>query len=117
LCFKEHAHEHTGSAEAFRLSPRNGFTAYFALSPATGFLATLRPEKLASQGLDANVGASGPHDSPYASVPFVRAQKNARRRCRGHRIPPTSVTMANAPVPEQDDGDKAVIWVKSQANF
>ena len=29
------AHEHTGSAEALRHSLRNGFTAYFALSPAT----------------------------------------------------------------------------------
>jgi hypothetical protein len=38
---KEHAHEHTGSAEAVRPSLRNGFTAYFALSPVTGFLATV----------------------------------------------------------------------------
>src|ERR1700675_3176009 len=30
---KENAHEHTGSAEALRHSLRNGFTAYFALSP------------------------------------------------------------------------------------
>jgi hypothetical protein len=34
-CTKENAHEHTGSAEALRHSPRNGFTAYAALSPAT----------------------------------------------------------------------------------
>src|ERR1700712_1940202 len=33
------AHEHTGSAEASRLSLRDGFTAYFVLSPVTGFLA------------------------------------------------------------------------------
>ena len=32
----ENAHEHTGSAEAIRPSLRNGFTAYFALSPVTG---------------------------------------------------------------------------------
>src|SRR5665811_2471513 len=32
-CAKESAHEHTGSAEAIRHSLRNGFTAYFALSP------------------------------------------------------------------------------------
>jgi hypothetical protein len=31
---KEDAHEHTGSAEALRHSLRNGFTAYFGLSPA-----------------------------------------------------------------------------------
>jgi len=34
-CTKENAHEHTGSAETLRHSPRNGFTAYIALSPAT----------------------------------------------------------------------------------
>jgi hypothetical protein len=31
----ETAHEHTGSAETLRPSPRNGFTAYAVLSPAT----------------------------------------------------------------------------------
>ena len=30
------AHEHTGSAETSRPSPRNGFTAYFVLSPVSG---------------------------------------------------------------------------------
>src|SRR6202047_782160 len=33
ICAKENAHQHTGSAEALRHSLRNGFTAYFALSP------------------------------------------------------------------------------------
>jgi hypothetical protein len=32
---RKNAHEHTGSAETLRHSPRNGFTAYAALSPAT----------------------------------------------------------------------------------
>ena len=39
------AHEHTGSAENIRHSLRNGFTAYSVLSPVTGFLATVAPEK------------------------------------------------------------------------
>jgi hypothetical protein len=38
---EENAHEHTGSAEAVRPSLRGGFTAYFELSPVTGFLATV----------------------------------------------------------------------------
>jgi hypothetical protein len=38
---KEYAHEQTGSAETLRPSPRNGFTAYAALSLVTGFLATI----------------------------------------------------------------------------
>src|SRR6266851_7820363 len=62
ICTKECAHEHTGSAESIRPSLRNGFTAYNALSPVTGFLATVIPEKLASQKLDASIGAPGPHD-------------------------------------------------------
>jgi len=40
-CTKIDAHEHTGSAEAIRPSLRNGFTAYFVISPVTGFLATV----------------------------------------------------------------------------
>src|SRR5260370_21783518 len=52
---------HTGPAESIRPSLRNGFTAYGALSSATGFFATVIPEKLASQKLDASTGASRPH--------------------------------------------------------
>src|SRR5260370_6506840 len=41
MCTNRCAHEHTGSAEAIRHSLRNGFTAYSALSPVIGFLATV----------------------------------------------------------------------------
>jgi hypothetical protein len=41
----KNAHEHTGSAESIRPSLRNGFTAYFVLSPVTGFLATVASGK------------------------------------------------------------------------
>src|ERR1700756_4433893 len=44
-CTKENAHEHTGSAETLRPSPRNGFTAYIVISPANGLLATVVPEQ------------------------------------------------------------------------
>jgi hypothetical protein len=64
LC-KRDAHEHTGSAETLRPSPRNGFTAYFALSPAIRICLSPSPRGLrqsltpgwagfASAGLDAN---------------------------------------------------------------
>src|SRR5258708_31631445 len=43
-----------------RPSLRNGFTAYFALSPVTGFLATVTCGSL--HKLDASIGAPGPHD-------------------------------------------------------
>src|SRR5882672_7648210 len=54
------AHEHTGSAEAARPSLRNGFTAYNALSLATGFLATIARRYLCE--LDTSIGVSEPHD-------------------------------------------------------
>jgi hypothetical protein len=44
-CTKECAHEHTGSAEAIRPSLRNGFTAYFVISPAIGLSCHRRPAK------------------------------------------------------------------------
>src|ERR1700712_1320425 len=59
-CTNKNAHEHTGPAEAVRPSLRNGFTAYFVLSPVTGFLATVACERI--HKLDASTGASGPHD-------------------------------------------------------
>jgi hypothetical protein len=37
-------------------------TAYFVLSPVTGFIATVARKKLASCELDTSIGASGPHD-------------------------------------------------------
>jgi hypothetical protein len=37
-------------------------TVSFVLSPVTGLIVTVAPEKLASPELDASAGASGPHD-------------------------------------------------------
>jgi len=42
-CAKESAHEHTGSAEALRHSLRNGFTAYFVISPENRALLSPSP--------------------------------------------------------------------------
>jgi hypothetical protein len=50
------------AAGAFRPSLRNGFTAYFELSPVNGSFATVAPKKLASRELNASTAASGPHD-------------------------------------------------------
>jgi hypothetical protein len=62
------------------------------LSLATGFLATIISEKLASQKLDASIGTSGPHDF---TVRITRCSSKAHPR-PPHPIP-TFVTMANAP--------------------
>ena len=75
------AHEHTGSAGASRPSLRNGFTAYFVLSPENGSFASV-------------IGGTPPANltpaprrqdhttSPYASGAYVL------RASRVHRIPP-----------------------------
>jgi len=70
------------AAESIRHSLRNGFTTYSALSLVIGFLATIVPEKLVSQELDASTEASGPH----AFV--VRVSTPRQRRLRVHRNPP-----------------------------
>jgi len=54
---------------------------YRALPGEPGFLATVVPKKLASQELDASVGASGPH------VFAVRFSAVRQERIRVHRIP------------------------------
>jgi hypothetical protein len=53
----------------------------YVISPVIGFLATVIPEKLVSQELDASTEASGPHD--FA----VRVSAVRQRRRRVHRIP------------------------------
>src|SRR5690242_16305395 len=70
------------AAESIRHSLRNGFTTYSVLSLVIGFLATIVPEKLASQEHDASTEASGPH----AFV--VRNSAVRQRRLRVHRNPP-----------------------------
>jgi hypothetical protein len=67
--------------EIARHSPRNGLRLTSCSPRRPGFFATVAPEKLASQGLDASVGASGPHD--FA----VRLCAVRHRRIRVHRIP------------------------------
>jgi hypothetical protein len=43
---KQNAHEHTGPAEAIRLSLRNGFNGCFVLSPAIGLSCHRRQQLL-----------------------------------------------------------------------
>ena len=82
------------AAEAIRHSLRNGFTAYSALSLVTGFLATIIPEELAPQELDASTGASGPH--AFA----------VRVLCRSSKAPPHPPQ----PAPRRDDGRRPSDW-------
>jgi hypothetical protein len=68
-CTKQNAHEHTGSAEAFRPSLRNGFNGFLRALPGDRLVVTVAPKK---RWLPENLTpASGRQDhttSPYASM-------------------------------------------------
>ena len=93
-----------------RHSPRNGFTAYSALSPGTGLFC---PRHFAdtSAKLDASVGASGPHD--FA----VRERSTLVRSATCvHRIPPRVRDDRETPLYRDRMGGKMpVIWGADQS--
>jgi len=70
----------TGSPE-HTASPAQWFYGFLRALPGDRLVVTVIPEKLASQGLDASIGASGPHD--FA----VRVSIARLARLRVHRIP------------------------------
>jgi hypothetical protein len=85
------AHLHTGSAEAVRHPPRNGFTAYFVLFPVERACCHRRPrEACASRELDASIAASEPHDLPVRLRRLVRHFGSAARRKRPSHSDPTN---------------------------
>ena len=106
LCEKN-AHEHTGSAETLRHSPRNGFTAYGALSSATNSSCHRhrRIEGLVTPGWANQTSADLTPATGARTTRFWRTQQPrsscarrsltedppcdhpSRRRCRVHRIP------------------------------
>ena len=87
------AHEHTGSAETLRHPPRNGFTAYFVLSPVERACCHRHPrEALASARLGASIAAPGPHDFAVRSR-TIRLWNAASIASRAQRV----VTMAIRP--------------------
>ena len=74
------AHEHTGSAETLRHSPRNGFTAYAVISSATNSSchrrcrldgSSIRLDRSSHRQLDTSNGCRDHTVLPYASAPFV----------------------------------------------
>jgi hypothetical protein len=75
-----HTSIHSEVTGIIRHSRTQWFTAYTALSPVTGFLATVIPEKRASQELDTSIGVPGPHG--FA----VRVSAVRQERIRVHRI-------------------------------
>jgi len=90
-----HTSIHSEVTGIIRHSRTQWFTAYSALSPVIGFLATVAGGKL--RRLDASTEASGPHGF---------AVRETRRSSKAHPRPPhpapTFVTIASAPLAEQD---------------
>jgi hypothetical protein len=81
IVHREHAHEHTGSAENIRPSLRNGFTAYIVLSLVRRALLPPSPARsFGSHELDASVGRRNHTTSPSAKTALVS------RSFRVHRI-------------------------------
>jgi hypothetical protein len=80
------AHEHTGSAETLRHSPRNGFTAYAVLSPATSFFVTV---------------ADGLKDclNPVGSTPL--RQLGISSGCQDHTVLPYAARLRLPPSSER----------------
>ena len=87
------------AAGTLRPSLRNGFTAYFVLSPENGSFASVAREKLASPELDASTAASGPHDFAVRFEPHTSVA--ALASIASHR---TFVTIANAPLGRETSG-------------
>src|ERR1700752_996337 len=87
----ESAHEHTGHTGITRHSPRNGFTAYFVLSPAIGLSCHRRLRKFLFASLTPASRRQDHTTSPSARAPFVHGTS------RVHRIPPRVDDVAQRP--------------------
>jgi hypothetical protein len=77
----------------YLFSLRSGFTAYFGLSPVTGFLATVDRSSVAAANLAPASGRQDHTTSP--STIFLRSSSQA---IRVHRIPPRVRDVRNAPL-------------------
>ena len=112
LCsWSMHTSIHSGGTGNIRHSPRNGFTAYCALSPGTGLFCPRR-----SQDKPATLTpASGRQDHtplPSASAPPVQ------RRRRVHRIPPHVRDVRETPLYRAGTvRTLRLIWVSEKAKY
>ena len=111
---EENAHEHTGSAEAVRPSLRNGFTAYFVLSPVIGLSCHRHPRDAKHhRELDTSVEASGPHD--FAVRKLRRSPSRALASTASHPN-----VRDDGETPLLRDGmarNEPVIWVRREAEY
>ncbi len=103
-------HGHTGNT---RHSPRNGFTAYFALSPGTGLFCPRRSREMQlRKNLTPASGCQDHTTLPSASSALVSHAISV------HRIPrSTSVTIAKRPSVGRDDSRLLLFLPRRQVNF
>jgi hypothetical protein len=110
ICANKTAHEHTGQRETLRPSLRNGFTAYFVLSPENGSFASVACASY--RKLNASTAAPEPHDF---AVRVRRATSSApSASTASHR---TFVTIASAPQSGETGGVMRLIWVRTKAEY
>src|ERR1700687_4068139 len=112
-CDKIKAHErsHHGHTGITRHSPRNGFTAYFALSPAIGLVCHRRLARLLAR-LDAGVEAAEPPDFPVRKSAPSSLAPPASTASR-----PASVTIASAPLRDETARISELIWVRREQKY
>ena len=91
----------TGTAETSRLSPRNGFTAYFVLSPVSGVSCHRRRRDIIRR-LDATVAAPGPHDFAVRCGVFVRRE-----------TPPDAAASIATRAPFRDDREASLMAARA----
>ena len=84
------------AAETLRHPLRNGFTAYFVLSPVERACCH-RHRRDTSRQLDASIAASGPHDFAVRFGVFVRREKRLTPKRPSHPLAQRIVTIAKRP--------------------
>ena len=101
----------TVTPENARHSPRNGFTAYTALSPVTG-LSCHRRLADTSARLDSSVGASGPHDFAVRKITPSSEALPASTASR-----PAFVTIASRPCVGRDGRHIHLICISEKQKY
>jgi hypothetical protein len=109
----------TGSAETSRHSPRDGFTAYIAISPVRRAFWPPSPARRAKRRrkLDISVGMPGPRDLTVRIVLFVGVDHHAATPTRPPHPASTSVTTAKRPSCETGWGQEITNSDKTKGIF
>ena len=81
------AHEHTGERRTLRHPLRNGFTAYFVLSPVSGLVVTVTPAETCLKSLTPASRRQDHTTSPYALSFRPRSRMRLTQKRPPHPIP------------------------------